>query len=65
MGSPSSLGQLGYSDSGDTAYWLYDDGQLLLDKTYPAGTKLKIQKDSDDVEWVYCDMVEFERLQHH
>ncbi|WP_302669223.1 CARDB domain-containing protein [Eubacterium sp. AF15-50] len=62
MGSPSSLGQLGYSDSGDTAYWLYDDGQLLLDKTYPAGTKLKIQKDSDDVEWVYCDMVEFEKV---
>ena len=62
MGSPTSLGQLGYSDSGSTAYWLYDDGQLLMNTTYPAGTKIKIQKDSDDVQWVYCDMVEFEKV---
>ena len=62
MGSPTSLGNLGYGDNGDTAYWLYDDGQLLLDTTYPAGTKIKIQKDSDDVSWVYCDMVEFEKV---
>lgn len=62
MGSPTSLGNLGYGDNGSTAYWLYDDGQILLDKVYPAGTKIKIQKDSDDVSWVYCDMVEFEKV---
>ena len=63
--TPSTLGQLGYNNqpgAGLTAYWLYEDSQLLLDQVYPAGTKIKIQKDAGDVPWIYVDMLETENV---
>ncbi|WEK53171.1 MAG: carbohydrate-binding protein [Candidatus Cohnella colombiensis] len=63
--TPSTLGQLGYnnqSGAGLTAYWLYEDSQLLLDTVYPTGTKIKIQKDAGDVSWIYVDMIETENV---
>jgi len=63
--TPSTLGELGYNNtpsSGQTAYWLYEDAQLLLDEVYPAGSKIKIQKDSGDVPWIYVDMIETENV---
>ncbi|WP_339279199.1 discoidin domain-containing protein [Paenibacillus sp. FSL W8-1187] len=63
--TPSTLGRLGYDNapgSGLTAYWLYEDAQLLLDTVYPAGTKIKIQKDAGDVPWIYVDMLETEQV---
>lgn len=63
--TPSTLGQLGYNNDpgpGLTAYWLYEDAQLLLDQVYPAGTKIKIQKDAGDVPWIYVDMLETEHV---
>lgn len=60
--TPSTLGQLGYDNSGSKAYWLYEDAQLMLDQVYPAGTKIKIQKDSGDVPWIYVDMIETEQV---
>lgn len=63
--TPSTLGRLGYDNqpgSGLTAYWLYEDAQLMLDQVYPAGTKIRIQKDSGDVPWIYVDMIETENV---
>lgn len=63
--TPGTLGQLGYNNTpgnGLTAYWLYEDAQLLLDQVYPAGSKIKIQKDSGDVPWIYVDMIETEQV---
>ncbi|RCX16176.1 CARDB protein [Fontibacillus phaseoli] len=63
--TPSNLGRLGYDNqpgAGLTAYWLYEDSQLLLDQVYQAGTKIKIQKDAGDVPWIYVDMIETENV---
>jgi len=60
--TPTTLGQLGYNNSGSKAYWLYEDSQLMLDQVYPAGTKIKIQKDAGDVPWIYVDMIETENV---
>ncbi|WP_282577787.1 carbohydrate-binding protein [Paenibacillus mellifer] len=60
--TPTTLGRLGYDNSGSKAYWLYEDSQLLLDQVYPAGTKIKIQKDAGDVPWIYVDMIETENV---
>ncbi len=60
--TPSTLGRLGYDNTGSKAYWLYEDAQLMLDKVYPAGTKIKIQKDAGDVPWIYVDMIETENV---
>lgn len=60
--TPSTLGRLGYDNSGSKAYWLYEDSQLMLDKVYPAGTKIRIQKDAGDVPWIYVDMIETENV---
>ncbi|WP_139992280.1 discoidin domain-containing protein [Paenibacillus paridis] len=63
--TPSTLGRLGYDNSpgaGLTAYWLYEDAQLLLNQVYPAGTKIKIQKDAGDVSSIYVDMIETENV---
>lgn len=60
--TPSTLGRLGYDNSGSKAYWLYEDSQLMLDQVYPAGTKIKIQKDAGDVSWIYVDMIETENV---
>ncbi|WP_085278885.1 carbohydrate-binding protein [Paenibacillus barengoltzii] len=60
--TPSTLGELGYNNSGSKAYWLYEDSQLLLDQVYPAGTKIRIQKDAGDVPWIYVDMIETENV---
>lgn len=60
--TPSTLGRLGYDNSGSKAYWLYEDAQLMLDQVYPAGTKIKIQKDAGDVPWIYVDMIETEHV---
>ncbi|EFM11240.1 coagulation factor 5/8 type domain protein [Paenibacillus curdlanolyticus YK9] len=60
--TPSTLGRLGYDNSGTKAYWLYEDSQLMLDTVYPAGTKIKIQKDAGDVSWIYVDMIETENV---
>ena len=60
--SPTTLGRLGYDNSGSVAYWLYEDSQLMLDQVYPVGTKIKIQKDSGDVPWIYIDLLETENV---
>ncbi|RXZ80455.1 glycosyl hydrolase [Paenibacillaceae bacterium] len=63
--TPSTLGRLGYDNqpgAGLTAYWLYEDAQLMLDQVYPAGTKIKIQKDAGDVPWIYVDLLEIENV---
>ncbi len=61
--SPTTLGQLGYNNTpGGTPYWLYEEANMLLDQVYPAGTTLRLQKDSGDVQWVYVDFVEFENV---
>ncbi|MDQ0091407.1 hypothetical protein J2T12_004844 [Paenibacillus anaericanus] len=63
--TPSTLGRLGYDNqagAGLTAYWVYEDSQLLLDEVFPAGTKIKIQKDNGDVPWIYLDMLETENV---
>lgn len=60
--TPSTLGRLGYDNSGSKAYWLYEDAQLMLDTVYPVGTKIKIQKDSGDVPWIYLDLLETENV---
>ncbi|WP_239615530.1 discoidin domain-containing protein [Cohnella mopanensis] len=60
--TPTTLGQLGYDNTGSKAYWLYEDSQLMLDQVYPAGTKIKIQKDAGDVPWIYVDMIETENV---
>ncbi|WP_339323298.1 carbohydrate-binding protein [Paenibacillus sp. FSL W8-0194] len=60
--TPSTLGRLGYDNSGSKAYWLYEDAQLMLDQVYPKGTKIKIQKDPGDVPWIYVDMIETENV---
>ena len=63
--TPSTLGQLGYDNqpgSGLTAYWLYEDSQLLLNEVFSAGTKIKIQKDNGDVPWIYVDLLETENV---
>ncbi|CAK4863459.1 unnamed protein product [Aphanomyces euteiches] len=60
--TPSTLGRLGYDNTGTKAYWLYEDSQLMLDQVYPAGTKIKIQKDAGDVPWIYVDMIETENV---
>lgn len=61
--SPTTLGQLGYNNTpGGTAYWLYEDAHLLMEEVYPAGTKIKIQKDPGDVSWIYLDFLEFENV---
>lgn len=60
--TPSTLGRLGFDNSGTKAYWLYEDSQLMLDQVYPAGTKIKIQKDAGDVSWIYVDMIETENV---
>ncbi len=61
--TPSNLGQLGYNNTpGGTAYWLYEEANMMLDQVYPAGTKLRIQKDSGDVQWIYVDFLETENV---
>lgn len=63
--TPSTLGRLGYDNQGGaglTAYWLYEDSQLLLDEVFPVGTKIKIQKDTGDVPWIYLDLLETEKV---
>lgn len=60
--TPATLGRLGYDNQGEKAYWLYEDAQLLLDQVYPAGTRIKIQKDAGDVPWIYVDMIETEHV---
>ncbi|ANE45620.1 glycosyl hydrolase [Paenibacillus swuensis] len=60
--SPTTLGRLGYDNAGTKAYWLYEDSQLMLDQVYPAGTKIKIQKEAGDVSWIYVDMIETENV---
>ncbi|UJF31465.1 CARDB domain-containing protein [Paenibacillus hexagrammi] len=60
--TPSTLGRLGYDNSGTKAYWLYEDSQLMLDQVYPAGTKIKVQIDSGDVSWIYVDLLETENV---
>ncbi|MFB9276671.1 carbohydrate-binding protein [Cohnella cellulosilytica] len=60
--TPTTLGELGYNNSGSKAYWLYEDSQLMLDQVYPAGTKIRIQKDAGDVPWIYVDMIETENV---
>ncbi|GIP22629.1 discoidin domain-containing protein [Paenibacillus sp. J22TS3] len=60
--TPSTLGRLGYDNSGSKAYWLYEDSQLMLDQVYPKGTKIRIQKDAGDVPWIYVDMIETENV---
>ncbi|WP_321166599.1 CARDB domain-containing protein [Paenibacillus sp. Soil724D2] len=60
--TPTTLGRLGYDNSGTKAYWLYEDSQLMLDQVYQAGTKIKIQKDAGDVSWIYVDMIETENV---
>jgi hypothetical protein len=61
--TPTTLSNLGYSNSvGGTAYWLYEEANMMLDQVYPAGTKLRIQKDTGDVSWIYVDFVETENV---
>lgn len=60
--TPSTLGRLGYDNLGSVAYWLYEDSQLMLDQVYPTGTKIKIQKDSGDIPWIYVDLLETENV---
>lgn len=60
--TPSTLGRLGYDNSGSKAYWLYEDSQLLLDQVYAAGTKIRVQKDAGDVPWIYVDLIETEQV---
>jgi hypothetical protein len=60
--TPTTLGRLGYDNSGTKAYWLYEDAQLMLDTVYPVGTKIRIQKDAGDVSWIYVDMIETENV---
>lgn len=61
--SPTTLGNLGYSNTpSGTPYWLYEEANMLLDQVYPAGTKLRLQKDSGDVQWVYIDFLEIENV---
>ncbi|MBE9915492.1 carbohydrate-binding protein [Paenibacillus donghaensis] len=60
--TPTTLGRLGYDNSGSKAYWLYEDSQFMLDQVYPKGTKIKIQKDAGDVPWIYVDMIETENV---
>lgn len=61
--SPTTLGNLGYNNTpGGTAYWLYEEANIMLDQVYPAGTRLRLQKDSGDVQWIYVDFVEFENV---
>ena len=61
--SPTTLGNLGYNNTpGGTPYWLYEEANMMLDQTYAAGTKLRLQKDSGDVQWVYVDFAEFENV---
>ncbi len=35
---------------------------MMLDQVYPAGTKLRIQKDAGDVQWIYVDFLETENV---
>lgn len=61
--TPSNLGQLGYNNTpGGTAYWLYDEANMLLDQVYPAGTKIRIQKDASDVQWISVDFLDTENV---
>ncbi len=61
--SPTTLSQLGYNNTASgTAYWLYEDAQLMLDQVYPVGTKIKVQIDSGDIRWIYVDFLEFENV---
>lgn len=60
--TPTTLDRLGYDNAGSKAYWLYEDSQLMLDQVYPAGTKIRIQKDAGDVPWIYVDMIETENV---
>ena len=61
--SPTTLGNLGYENTPiGTAYWLYEEANMLLDQVYPAGTKLRLQKDSGDVAWIYIDFLEVENV---
>jgi len=61
--SPTTLGQLGYNNTpGGTPYWIYEEASMMLDQTYPAGTTIKLQKDSGDVQWIYIDFAEFENV---
>ncbi|MBD2848594.1 discoidin domain-containing protein [Paenibacillus sp. IB182496] len=63
--TPDTLGRLGYDNepgAGLTAYWLYEDAQLLLDQVYPAGTTIRIQLDAGDISWIYLDLIETEQV---
>ncbi len=61
--SPTTLGNLGYNNTpGGTPYWLYEETNMMLDQVYPAGTKLRLQKDNGDVSLVYVDFVDFENV---
>ena len=60
--SPTTLGDLGYERGGSTAYWLYEDGNMMLDAVYPVGTTIRIQKDAGDVSWIYVDFIQTENV---
>lgn len=60
--TPTTLGRLGYDNSGSVAYWLYEDAHLLMDTVYPIGSKIRIQKDSGDVPWIYVDLLQTENV---
>lgn len=61
--TPTNLGQLGYNNTpGGTAYWLYEEANMMLDQVYPAGTKIRIQKDASDVQWISVDFLETENV---
>lgn len=61
--SPTSLGQLGYNNTpGGTAYWLYEDGNMMLDQVYPVGAKIRITKNAGDVAWAYIDFIQPENV---
>ncbi|HEY0602354.1 MAG TPA: CARDB domain-containing protein, partial [Herpetosiphonaceae bacterium] len=61
--TPTNLGQLGYNNTpGGTAYWLYEEANMMLDQVYPAGTKIRIQKDAGDVQWISVDFLETENV---
>jgi len=42
--TPTTLGQLGYNNSGSKAYWLYEDSQLMLDQVYPREPRSRSRK---------------------
>lgn len=57
----SDSNSLGRQDG--SAAWFYDEAQLgPLSTVYPAGTKIRIQKDAGDVGWIYVDYLDYENV---